>query len=179
MTRREAKLLAAIMVLGFVVRLAFVLATHGHTLVGDETEYDSEGRFIADGRWFWSLAPTGVPHEAMWKTPVYPTFVGVLYKILGTHADRVLVVQTLIGPVVIALVWFLGRRLFGTRVAYAAAAVVAVCPFAWQFEVRLLAESLSTPLTLIFLLVLIERPVTARRAALVGLACGIVILTRP
>src|SRR3954469_490877 len=108
MTRRDAKLLAAILLLGFAVRLAFVLATHGHVLAGDEIEYDTEGRFIAHGKWFWTFAPTHVAHAGMWKPPVYPVFVGVLYKVLGAHADRVLLVQTLIGPVTIALTWLLG-----------------------------------------------------------------------
>jgi 4-amino-4-deoxy-L-arabinose transferase-like glycosyltransferase len=178
-TRREAWLLALIVGVGFALRLAFVIATHGHQLIGDEIEYHSEGRFIADGRWFWSLAPTGVPHEAMWKVPVYPTFVGVLYKVLGTHPDRVLLVQTLLGPLTIGLAWLLARRLFGTRVAFVAAAVVAVFPFAWQCEERLLAESIVAPLTLLFMIVLLERGATPRRAALVGAVFGVIILTRP
>ena len=179
MTRREARLLVLLVVLGFALRLAFVLATHGHHLVGDEIEYDREGRFIDQGHWFWTLAPTGVQHEGMWKMPIYPAFVGVLYKLLGPHYDRVLLVQTLVGPLTITLSWLLARRLFGTRVAFATAAVVAICPFAWQFEVRLLAESLVTPLTLLFMIVLLERKPTARRAVLVGVVCGVVILTRP
>ncbi|HKP92106.1 MAG TPA: glycosyltransferase family 39 protein [Thermoleophilaceae bacterium] len=178
-TRREARLLALLLVLGFALRVAFVVATHGHQLLGDELEYDSEGRFIADGHWFWTLAPTGVPHAGMWKVPVYPAFVGVLYKVLGEHPDRVLLVQTLIGPVTIFLTWVLARRLFGTRAAFVAAALVAICPFAWQFEVRLLAESIVTPLTLLFMIVLVERPLTRRRVVLVGVVLGAIILTRP
>ena len=172
-------MLVAIVVLGFAVRLAFVIATHGHQLAGDEVEYDAEGRLIAAGHWFWALAPTGVPHPGMWKTPVYPAFVGVLYEVLGPHYDRVLLVQTLLGPVTIVLTWILGRRLFGPRVALAAAAVVALSPFAWQFEVRLLAESIVTPLTVLFLIVVVERAPTARRAALVGVLTGLIILARP
>lgn len=167
------------MVAGFVLRLAFVLATHGHHLRGDEIEYDSEGRFIAAGHWFWTLTPTGVAHAGAWKTPVYPAFVGVLYKILGEHADRVLAVQTLIGPVTIALTWLLARHLFDRRVALAAAAVVAICPFAWQFEVRLFAESLATPLSLLLLLVLLERAPSPGRAVAVGALFGLILLVRP
>ena len=178
-TRREVRWLVAIAVLGFAVRLAFVLATHGHHLVGDEIEYDTEGRFIAGGHWFWTLAPTGVAHAGIWKTPIYPMFVGLLYKLLGQHYDRVLLVQTLVGPITIVLTWLLGRRWFGPRTGLAAAAVVALSPFAWQFEVRLFAESLATPLTLLFLLWLIERTPTPRRAVLIGVTCGVLVLTRP
>jgi 4-amino-4-deoxy-L-arabinose transferase-like glycosyltransferase len=179
MTRREARVLALLLVLGFALRLAFVLATQGHHLLGDEIEYDSEGRFIEQGHWFWTLAPTGVPHAGMWKTPIYPAFVGILYKILGPHYDRVLAVQTLFGPITILLTSVLGRRLFNGRVALVAAAVVAVCPFAWQFEVRLLPESIVTPMSLLFLILLLEVRPTVRRAGLIGVLCGVMVLTRP
>jgi 4-amino-4-deoxy-L-arabinose transferase-like glycosyltransferase len=177
--RGELALLAGIALAGWLIRLAFVIATNGHQLQGDELEYHSEGQFIEQGHWFWTLAPTGEPHEGMWKTPVYPTFVGLLYKLLGPDYDRVLLVQTLIGPVTIVLAWVLARRLFGSRVALLSAAVVAVAPFAWQFEVRLLAEALVAPLTLLFLIVLLDREMTVRRAAAVGLVAGLIVLTRP
>src|SRR5919202_6379661 len=114
--RRDARLLALLVVAGVALRVAFVIATHGHRLAGDEIEYDTEGRFIAAGHWFWTYAPTHVAHAGMWKTPVYPAFVGLLYKALGTHPDRVMLVQTLVGAVNVVLTWLLGRRLFGRRV---------------------------------------------------------------
>ena len=178
-TRREARLLALIALAGLALRIAFVLATQDHTLRGDEHEYDLEGRFIADGKWFWTTTPTGVPHEGMWKTPVYPAFVGVMYKVLGENPDRVFLVQAVIGVVTIVLTWLLARKLFGTRVAFAAAAVVAICPFAWQFEVRLYAESLVVPLTLLLLLLLLEESPSWRRVVGIGALCGLIILTRP
>lgn len=42
--------LLALMVVGFAVRVAYVLATTDHTLAGDEVSYDTQGRFIAEGR---------------------------------------------------------------------------------------------------------------------------------
>lgn len=178
-TRREARLLALLALAGFALRVAFVLTTQDHTLRGDEHEYDLEGRFIEEGKWFWTTTPTGVPHEGMWKTPVYPAFVGVMYKLLGTDYDRVFLVQAAIGMVTIALTWLLARKLFGARVAWAAAAVVALLPFAWQFEVRLYAESLVTPLTLLLLLLVLDEAPTWRRVIGVGALCGLIILTRP
>jgi 4-amino-4-deoxy-L-arabinose transferase-like glycosyltransferase len=177
--RTDARVLLLILAVGFAIRLAFVLATMDHPLQGDELEYHSEGRFIADGHWFWTLAPSGEAHAGMWKTPVYPTFVGLLYKALGADYDRVLLVQTLIGPVTIFLTWLLARRLFGQRVGLASAAIVAVAPFAWQFEVRLSAEALVTPLTLLFFIALLDQEPTVRRAAAIGVLTGVILLTRP
>jgi 4-amino-4-deoxy-L-arabinose transferase-like glycosyltransferase len=177
--RGELAIVAALVALGVALRLGFVLATTGHTLVGDEIEYDIQGRFITEGRFFWSTTPTGEPHATVWKVPGYPLFVGALYTVLGADPDRVFVVQALLcGSLTIVLTWVLARRLFGPLVAVAAAAVVAIYP-SWQFETRLFAEALVTPLTLAVLIVVLERPASTRRALGVGALVGASILLRP
>jgi hypothetical protein len=176
---RELAVVAALALLGLAIRLVFVLVTKDHTLVGDEIEYDVQGRFIEAGKWFWSTTPFGDPHPSIWKAPGYPLFVGVGYALLGADPDRVLALQAFLGPLTIVLTWMLARRLFGPIVAVASAALVAVYPFAWQFEVRLFAESLAIPLTLVFLLVVLERPATTARAAGIGALFAAMVLIRP
>ena len=163
--RTDVRLLIAAAVLGFALRLTYVLVTGDHALRGDEIEYDIQGRFILDGKWFWSTTPYGVAHESLWKTPGYVTWVGLWYWVFGPDPDHVLIVQTLIGPVTIVLAWALARRLFGERVAIAAAFLVAVYPLAWQFEARLYSESLATPIVLAVLLLVLDREPTMRRGA--------------
>lgn len=178
--RRELSLVLGLAAVAFAVRLGFVLLTADHTLVGDELEYDIQGRFIADdGKWFWSTTPYGNVHESLWKAPGYPAFVGVIYALTTSNPDIVFAIQSLIGAGTVVLTWMLARRLFGPVTAVAAAAVVAVHPFAWQFEVRLFAESIVTPLGLIFFLVLLERPATAKRAIALGALIGLIVLLRP
>jgi 4-amino-4-deoxy-L-arabinose transferase-like glycosyltransferase len=178
--RSETMLLAAAMAVALGLRLAYVVATQDHALAGDEIEYDAEGAFIAAGKWWWTAAPYGIPHEGLWKAPLYPAWVGGLYELLGRDPDRVFAVQALLGPLNVVLVWALGRRLYGSGVGLAAAAIVAVYPLAWQFEVRLDGESLATPLTLgILLLVLGRPPPSVRQVAAVGALLGAMLLLRP
>jgi 4-amino-4-deoxy-L-arabinose transferase-like glycosyltransferase len=176
---REIAIVAGLAALGFAIRLVFVLAFRNHVLLGDEIEYDIEGRFIAHGHWFWSTTPFGFAHPTIWKAPGYPFFVGAVYSLLGSSATHAIVLQTLLGPVTIVLTWLLARRLFNPTVAVAAAAVVAVYPFAWEFETRLAAESLVTPFMLLILLLFLERRATWRRALLVGALLGLMLLIRP
>jgi hypothetical protein len=180
-SRRELAFVAGAVVLGIALRLAYVLATQGHTLAGDEIEYDIEGRFAAAGQFLWSTTPTGEPHASMWKTPGYSAWVGLLYALLGRSPDRVMAVQAVVfAPITIGLSWALARRLFTPAAGMVTAALVAVYPNAWQFDVRLYAEVLATPLTLLVLLAALtaQRP-GWRRAALTGVALGALVLVKP
>ena len=160
--------------------MVYVLVTWDHTLAGDEPEYHSEASFIADGDWFWSTAPYGIPHPSAWKTPIYPLFVGVLYGVGGKNPDAVMLLQVLVlGPLTITLTWLLGRRLFGAWVGTAAAFVAAVHPFVWQFEARLFAESLAIPLTLGILLLVLDRRPSTRAIVAAGALSGVLILVKP
>jgi 4-amino-4-deoxy-L-arabinose transferase-like glycosyltransferase len=177
--RRELLLLGAAAVLGFALRLYYVRATGGHALAGDEQEYNTIGHFLAHGKFMWSDTLYHHAHPTMTKAPLYPVLVGLGYVVFGEHYDRILTIQTLIGPIVIVLTWALARRLFNPRVAIAAAFVVAVYPFAWQFEARLYSEAITTPLVLIALLLFMDREPTRRRIIGLGLTMGLLMLCRP
>ena len=178
--RRELLLVLLAVALGLALRVAYVVATHDHTLAGDEPEYHLEGIRATQGRWFWTHLPFGIEHAGMWKAPAYPAFVGIVYSVLGVSVAKLLLLQTLLlGPIVIALSWLLARRLFDARVAVAAAFAAALYPHMWQWEGRLYAEALALPLGLVFLLLVLEQAPTARRAALVGVVMAASLLVRP
>lgn len=177
--RREVLILAAVMLFGLALRVTYVLLTDDHVLVGDEPEHDFEGRQIEAGRWFYTELPYGHLHEGMWKAPGYPAFVGIVYSVLGISVTRLLLVQCLLGPVTIFLVWLLGRRLFDRRVALAGAGLAAFYPHMWQWEVRMYPEGFALPLALVVMILVLERTPTPRTAVAVGAAMGLGMLVRP
>lgn len=177
--RAERRLLVAAVVLGVLVRLAYALATHDRPLMGDQLEYHAQGVFFHDGHPWWSRAPFGIPHPSLWKAPLYPLWVGVLYSVGGIHPGWVKTAQVLCGVAVIVLTWVLARRLFGPRAGIAAAFAVAVYPMAFQFEELLYSEAIATPILLTVLVLAWTRAPTPRRAALTGVALGLAMLTRP
>lgn len=178
--RRERALLAVAVVVGVAIRIAYLLVTRHHVLAADEVEYDLEGRFIASGHWWWSTTPLGIAHATAVKAPLYPLWVGMWYSILGHHPIAVRAAQVPMGAITIVLIWLLARRLFSSRVALAAAFVVAVYPMAFQYEELLYSEALATPLTIAALLaVLSPGPPSRRRAVIFGVLLGVALLVRP
>jgi 4-amino-4-deoxy-L-arabinose transferase-like glycosyltransferase len=177
--RKELLALAVVLMAGLGLRVAYVLLTQDFPLTGDQPEYHSQGRLIADGMWFWTALPYGELHAGMWKAPGYPAFLGVVYTLIGPSVTGALLVQALIGPVVIAMVWLLARRLFDARVALVAAALAAVYPHMWQWELRLYPEGFALPVSLLVMLLVLERTPSTRRAAVVGVVMGVGLLVRP
>ncbi len=176
--RRELLWLAAAILIGLGIRVAYVLATRHLALAGDEVEYDAEGWLIAQGHPFWTRLPYGILHVSAWKPPGYPAWVGLWYALFGHHPLAVRIAQVPLGAVTIALSWLLARRLFGSRVAAAAAIVVALYPLAFQYEELLYSESLATPLTLAVLILIFTGKPTLRRAVACGVLTGLLLLVR-
>jgi 4-amino-4-deoxy-L-arabinose transferase-like glycosyltransferase len=177
-SRRERRLLAAAIVLGLAARIAYVLATRHYALAGDEVEYDSEGWLIAQGHFFYTYLPYGILTHGAWKPPGYPLWIGMWYALAGHHPLVVRLAQVPFGAITIALSWILARRLFGVRVATAAAFVVALYPLAFQYEELLYSESLATPLTIVVIIAIFTGPPTRRRAIVCGLLLGVSLLVR-
>lgn len=177
--RRELILLGLVLGLALLVRIASIVLTQGGQLAGDQPEYDAAARLFADGHPFWGLAPTGEPHESLWKAPGYGLWLGLIYLVAGPTLAVVGVLQALLSLATVALVWLLGRRLFNPGVGLAAALVAAVYPFIWIWVPTLYPETLAVPLAaLVFYLVLGRTP-SAGRAAGVGALVGVALLIRP
>ena len=177
--RREIAWVLAAMALAVIARLAYVVATRGHVLAGDEIGYHQTAILATQGNWFWTECCFGIPHESLQKAPGYPAWVSFWYVLLGPRPDVVMGVQALLAPFTIGLTWLLGRRLFSPGVGVAAAFVAAIAPNVWQYDVLLYSEVLATPLTLAVLLLVLDRGVDRGRVLAVGALLGLALLVRP
>jgi 4-amino-4-deoxy-L-arabinose transferase-like glycosyltransferase len=177
--RRELWLVGGAMALSMAAVVVYAFATRPNGLEGDQQVYDFYGRYFTDGKFWWWTAPFGIPHASAWKAPGYPAWVGAAYTVLGTSTLRLALLQSLLAPLTVLLTWMLARRLFEPRVAVAAAFVVALFPFVWEFFGLLYPEALAIPLTLALLVVTLGRDPTPGRAAAVGALLGLNLLVRP
>ena len=139
----------------------------------DALYHDAWARRLAAGDWIGS----GV----FFRAPLYPYFLGVLYRLFGPAYTLVRVVQFAIGTgTVVAVMRFLDPR-FGRFAALAGGALLACYGPLIYFEGELLLVVLEAPLNLAALWTLqraMEHP-TVRRWVTGGLVLGLAALARP
>jgi len=94
------------------------------------------------------------------RTPGYPVFLAAIYSVFGESARAVMIAQAVIGVLtcvlVAAIAAVLAPKMSRRRVALAALWLAAICPFTANYTAVVLTETLTTFLTALALLVLIE-----------------------
>ena len=139
----------------------------------DVMDYHSRAVAWLDGTW-----PRDEPF--FWP-PLYPMFLGILYKTIGQGIWGLKVVHALIGSASCGLVWAIGRQVFEQRFVPIAAAVM--CSLSGTlifFDGQLLSSSLDVFLQLASILLLLT---AARRDqlglwAVAGLCLGLSAINR-
>ncbi|MEO0025531.1 MAG: tetratricopeptide repeat protein [candidate division WOR-3 bacterium] len=118
-------------------------------------------------------------NDAYFRAPLYPLFLGMLYRLFGVNLFLVRLVQALLGSAGCVLLVLLGRRLFDERTGFYAGLAMACYPLLVFFDGELLI-----PVLLIFLLlagfVLFYQAERSRfYLPLAGLLFGLAAIARP
>lgn len=92
--------------------------------------------------------------QAFWQSPLYPSFLGLLYRLWGADFYAFRLVQFALGGLSAALLYLLGRRLFSEWVGLVAGALLALYGPLIYFEGELLPPVLAVLLNLGLLLLL-------------------------
>ena len=176
-TRADTRILAVILLVAMAVRVTYVLELRSCPYFDQETMdagyHDEWARAIAAGRSF-----VDGPY---FRAPLYPWFLGVLYRITHVNYLAVRMVQAVLGALSCGLVYLIGRRLM-PRVAAAGAAIA--CALYWTlvyFDAELLIPVVAVFLDLLLILLMV-RVAQRRRVAdcvMGGLVLGCSALARP
>jgi 4-amino-4-deoxy-L-arabinose transferase-like glycosyltransferase len=178
--------LGGMTLLGFALRLIWVLHTDAIPLGGDPHWYYTVGINIASGDGFvaardeiWEVPGPGEP-TAFWP-PGYPFALGALFWLFGASVTTAQVLNALIGAMTVPLVFGLGARIFSRGVGLAAAGLFAVFPNVIAGTPVLFAEPLFTLISTATLLALVSSSSKDARWLPylgVGLLIGLAALTR-
>jgi len=146
--RRALILLLVLMVLATGVRLGVGLARLDQLYwLGDSKAYRAIADNFVDGRGLVTTDFAGRQRQAD-RMPGYPLTLAAL-RLAFAESDAVVVVaQSLLGAVSVALAYLLGRQVAGKTAGFVAAALVALSPWQVYFATVALTECWSTPLLL-------------------------------
>ena len=167
--------LAVLTAVALALRVAYLLLEPACALTGDEPSWIEIGRRI--GRPAVAFSP--LRSDLVFYPPVYPYFVGALFRAFGTMR-AVLWAQVVLGALLVPVVGRAGALAFGRRAGLLAAAITAFYPELLWYPAHYWSETL-------FLLLLwgaIERTLAADArgsrgtAAVAGLLWGLATLTR-
>jgi tetratricopeptide (TPR) repeat protein len=142
-------------------------------LMGDARGYDDWARRIAGGEW--------IGTEVFYQAPLYPYFLGVLFKVFGHSLLAVRIVQAMVGAGSCALIGLAGYRLFSVRVGAIAGFALAVYAPAIFFDALIQKSVLDLffiALSLWLIGRLVDDPRNVREWFALGLAMGGLSLTR-
>jgi len=143
------------------------------SLMLDAQVYDQWARRIADGLW------AGGP--VFYHAPFYPYLLALFYRFLGYHYAPIYLLQLLLGPVVLFLVYSLGRRCASPGAGLAAGYLLLLYPALPFFETKLMATTLAVTLSLLALLLLVQawEETGLGRWLGAGAAIGVAALAHP
>ncbi len=183
--RRFGFWLAAIVALGVVVRVPYILwvAPWPPLIFNDELYYSALGNLIAIGEGFvrpGELLSQGIAVPTAERAPLYPIALAGLAELGATGPDSQRLLGAVSGAGTITAVGLLGLRLAGPRAGLLASGLAALYPTLIAADGALMTESLYGMLAALALVAayhVVETP-SVGRAALLGGLVGLAALTR-
>jgi 4-amino-4-deoxy-L-arabinose transferase-like glycosyltransferase len=175
--------LVAILLLATAARAAVILATPHYHPVNDAADYDHYAVTLAR---YGTYPASTLGGPTAFYPPGFPVALAFAYRLVGVgsaggrwEAGRI--AQAILGVVAIALIFLIGRRLWGRRAGLVAAGIAAVYPPLILAGSSLMSEPLYIVLTLAAVLAALAQRQSPRRlwwAVLAGVLAAMVVMTR-
>jgi 4-amino-4-deoxy-L-arabinose transferase-like glycosyltransferase len=178
--RRFRLTLGAIAFGAFVVRLVYMLIVRHYELAGDQPYYHQQSDFLADGVGF-HTGPGADSGPAATHPPLTTIVLSIASRLAsGNSIFEQRLTTVLLGVATVAVIGLIARDLAGPRAGLLAAGIAAITPTLWTYDGQLLSESLAGLLIAASLWCAYKylREPHVKWAALLGLACGLAMLTR-
>ena len=157
----------------------FVIAHEPVGVGGDASFYHSAANLIAQGH-FYERRIFGHAYQTALHPPLYSLVLSVVALLGGVHLLPQRLVGLLLGPMSVALIGVLGKRIGGERTGLIASGLAAVYPPFMTADGSVMSEPLYVLLVLVALLLasdLVRAP-GLRRSAAIGAVIGLTVLTR-
>lgn len=168
----------SIFIAGFFIASAIFLL-FPQKIIYDAANYEQIGWNLSQGHGFSnSIKP---PYEpAVNREPVYPLFIGAIYKVFGRQPYVVRFLQALLHSFTAILIFMLAKHWFSSRIAFIAGILTAVDPTLAGYCGYLLTEPLVVFLLALttYLMIILRDRHNVLSASLIGILLGLLTLSR-
>src|SRR5262245_2162387 len=161
--------------LGLLPRLV-ILASHSRQL--EFWEYETLAQNIAADRGYviWRFGHLAF---AFGDGNLYSFLAGSLYRLFGHQPTLLALVQAILTSLAVPVIFAIGQRAFGTRVAALGAVLVAFHPGLLAYTLKLHPLGLDVLLLALTVLWIRSVNVTTSNRLMTGLALGVTLMSRP
>lgn len=178
----DRALLVAALGTALGVRLGVVAVTRHQVIVADPADYHRLGLLLADGQGFGRSVLGAGGGPTAFRPPLYPLFLGLVYRVTGNSVTAARVGQALLGVLTVALLALIANMIWGRRVARVVLVLGAAYPPLVFVGTPLLSESISLPLQLGALAAALQVRLGGAPlpwSAATGILLGLGVLARP
>ena len=142
----KRKILIFIFLSAFLIRFIFIILFP--LFAPDTIDYDRYALHILKGLGF---------STNLARPPLYPSFLAIIYLILGHSFLAVRIIQAILGAIICVFVYLIGARIFKNRkAAILGAGAAVICPSLIASNSYILTETLSTFLLTISVILLMK-----------------------
>lgn len=143
-----------------------------------EDFYDDIARNVVEGNGY-------VIHKGeapnLWRAPLYPYFLALVYKLFGGNDLYVIPFQILFDSLTILVIYYLVKEIYDEKTGIITACAFTIYPFASYYTVHILSESMFTLLLTLVIYYLVKacRAESDKYLFFTGLLLGVLTLCRP
>jgi Tfp pilus assembly protein PilF len=175
--RKEAYFIVGLFIFAFALRFIYLVEIKGTPMFDapamDAEYHDQWARTILAGEDF--------TEGVFFRAPLYPYFLGAIYRVFGHSYFVPRLIQFLIGSLSCVLIYLLGRKVFNRRTARIAGLVACLYGVLIYFEGELLIPVLLVFLDLVLILTFLQTK--EKRSYMMWVLCGAILgisaLARP
>ncbi len=165
-----------VFLLAFGLRLVYLLQARAR----DPLFYAPQLDGLYHHQWALAISRGGeFINDAYFRAPLYPVFLGMLYRLFGVNLFLVRLVQAVLGSAGCVLLLLLGRRVFDARTGFYAGLLMACYPLLIFFDGELLIPVLLIFLLLAGFVLLYQEGQSRFYLPLAGLLFGLAAIARP
>lgn len=174
---KEHLVVLVIFVLAFSIRLIYLQEIKTNPFfenpITDNLWHDTWAQEIARGNW--------VGEEVFFRAPLYPYFLGSIYRVFGHDYYTPRLIQTILGSLSCVLIFFIAKLVFNRTTAIIAALIACFYGVFVYFDGELLITSLVVFLDLLLILTLLKTSEKWRSFSWVfsGIVFGLSAIARP